>query len=179
MKIVNMNEYKGARCAVPILFKERLSKKRGFTLIEILLIVVLLAIVAGLVIPRLGGLFFDYGFTTSVKTVDTLIQYAHNSAIYDNTVYKVIIDDTHETIKLEKYDANEDKDANFISVAGSIGRVQTLPEQVSFDEVRHSEIYFYPDGRCTKSKFVIKNESGKQATFASNGLYNGMHVIYA
>ena len=91
------------------------SSLKAFTLIEILLIVVLIGIFAGVVIPRVGVLFFDYEFYSTVSQVEKLIRYAQSSAVSDKNTYRLSIDRREKSFSLFKKTL-ADEESNFVNV---------------------------------------------------------------
>jgi prepilin-type N-terminal cleavage/methylation domain-containing protein len=82
--------------------------KQGFTLLEILVAIVIIAIMATVVVPNLAPLRASEERTTFIAKLNTLMQFAWQDALITNTVYKVAFDFKHKTVSLEQ--ATDQKD---------------------------------------------------------------------
>ena len=65
------------------------SRRSGFTLLEILLVTVILAILLGLVTPRFRNSFDSLQFKNFVLNTAALLRYAHDRAILEKETYRL------------------------------------------------------------------------------------------
>ncbi len=69
----------------------RTSRKSGFTLIEILLVVVLLGIMASTLIPNVSSVF-RVGLKSSVRRYSALVKFAYDNAILTGRIHRIVLD---------------------------------------------------------------------------------------
>jgi prepilin-type N-terminal cleavage/methylation domain-containing protein len=89
----------------PSVSHSRQTSRAGFTLIEILMVIVLIALVAAFGIPKLN--FSGYRINGAVRSVSALIQRAQRLAITDQNNINVLFDVANNQIKIHS-DANND-----------------------------------------------------------------------
>ncbi|MCH8194145.1 MAG: prepilin-type N-terminal cleavage/methylation domain-containing protein, partial [Planctomycetes bacterium] len=75
---------------------------RGFTLLEILIVVTVLGIIAGLGVPVLVASLGHARLYAAVSDVVTAIQYAQTTASSMGSSTRLTVDETAETVLLEK-----------------------------------------------------------------------------
>jgi type IV fimbrial biogenesis protein FimU len=63
----------------------RQSSMRGFTLIELMIILILLSIVIGIAIPNLSRLIRNHQIETQAQTLNSLLQFARTEAVVGRT----------------------------------------------------------------------------------------------
>ncbi len=157
--------------------KFRKCSLTGFTLIEILLVLVLLSIFVGLVIPRVGILFFDYEFHSTANKIEKLIRFASYSAILNKNIYRLNIDRTAKSFSLsQKKTVNGNSE--FENVSGKAGSTLFLPQRVDLSNITADEIYFFPDGSSTASTITIKHSNDNTVSFVLKGFIHGFKVMY-
>lgn len=82
--------------------------KKGFTLLEILVAIVIIAIMATVIIPNLAPRRASDERNTFIAQLNTLMQFAWQNALITRTLHKVMFDFKHKTVFLEQ--ASEQKD---------------------------------------------------------------------
>ncbi len=131
---------------MPILQAGNWKSRRGFTLIELVVVLFIVALVAGLVIPRLG-LFISHGDTQkAVRQMRGLVRYLSGLAITTKTEYRLYYD-------LKKgvcWAAHRDEQGEFIPEQESLIRPLHLPPGVRFQDIitprgEHREGVAYTD----------------------------------
>lgn len=76
--------------------------KQGFTLLEILVAIVILAIMATVIVPNLAPRKASDERSTFIAKLNTLMQFAWQDALITDTVHKVAFDFKHKTVTLEQ-----------------------------------------------------------------------------
>jgi prepilin-type N-terminal cleavage/methylation domain-containing protein len=78
-----------------------MSKKKGFTLVEVVLVILILGVLAGIVIPRLTYTKKEAEYeacNSAVSAINAMLEYAHvaNSMAYpaDNAAFKTFLANT-------------------------------------------------------------------------------------
>ena len=157
--------------------KFQVQERTGFTLIEILLVIVLVSIFVGLVIPRIGILFFDYEFHSTVSRIEKVIQFASYDAVINKTLYRLSIDRHEKSFCLYQKKAHDDQ-KEFENVPGKVGSVLVLPENIELSHVTTDTIYFFPDGSSTNATFSLTHKNEKTVSFVMKGFVHGFKVVY-
>jgi type II secretion system protein H len=141
-----------------------MSKASGFTLIEIMVVIVIIGIMATFVVPNLQKLSPRYEREAFIGAMQSIVQLAWQNAIMTGRVHRVIFDFAKGKIRAEKaVDAKISKDQKFqplkvtyvktgIDIPKSIVIKQFIIE--GFDELARFEgrktdeswFYIMPDG---------------------------------
>jgi prepilin-type N-terminal cleavage/methylation domain-containing protein len=104
----------------------RVAASSGFTLIELVMVLVIIALVVGITAPSLGQ------FITARKTADAasqilaLAHHARNAAIAEGRTYRLVLDEQSGAYWLEVQDG-----ANFTAPGTALGTHYTLPSGTS------------------------------------------------
>ena len=75
-------------------------EEQGFTLIELVLVLLVLGIIAGIAIPSIRGLMDDTTLDEATQEVVNILKYARNLAIQENAARLVDFNPTQETCSL-------------------------------------------------------------------------------
>ncbi len=108
---------------------------RAFTLIEVMVIVVLVAVLGGMTIPRLGGRFSATRLRESARQFLITAQYAHQFATTHRCATRLRIDTTRSCYVLEYEEDPEHHMGKYIPMQNSFGRHRTLEQPVQFGRV--------------------------------------------
>tara|TARA_R110002073_G_scaffold305095_1_gene473921 strand:- start:421 stop:966 length:546 start_codon:yes stop_codon:yes gene_type:complete len=127
------------------------SRQRGFTLLEILLVLSIIAMASIFVVPNIGG-FEARTFNTQVRQANSLLNYARRTAVVSGQASSV----SFNVLSIEERDLVEREDEYSSSsniVAQWNGAGITLRFRDSTDreiEIESStEVTFYPEGGST------------------------------
>jgi len=132
--------------------------KKGFSLLELIVVLVLLALAAGVVMPSFSRGLRGLQLETSGRDLMTRMRHARSQAIAKQKVFRIILrKDEDETVP-DYYifaDEFEQQIRKFV-----------LPEGVSVqteDDVEFPlRINFYANGRSSGATFSLKRETGRQ-----------------
>ena len=151
----------------------------GFTLLELVIVVILVAIVMALSVPRLSGTLGSTGITAGTRQVASMLRYARGRAVMDRLRYRVDLDlDAGEYWLTCEEDPIKKRGA-FKPVGGNLGRRRSLPGSATFGEfhngakelrssrdedgsIRGDGIVFYPDGRGDPARLVVQGREGRR-----------------
>lgn len=151
--------------------------RSGFTLIELLLILLLIGVFIGLVIPRIGLMYFGYEFHSTVAKVEKTILYAQQNAVNKNRYYRLTFDRGDKRLRLEYKDPEADN-GQYTAASGRAGEALVLPERCQIETAYGGTIYFYPDGRTSRGRFSITYEGDYRAQFTFKGTPFGFSLSY-
>lgn len=142
--------------------KRQYGKDKGFTLLELILVMVILSTVLAMAGPSLRGFF------TSRKTHDTaaqilaLTQYARSQAITEGIVYRLNFDTLEDT-----YWLTSDQEGMFEEPGIEMGRTFTLPKDIIMEledlDKKDNEMFmkFTPQGIVTAGTVRLIDRSGR------------------
>lgn len=129
----------------------------GFTLLELLLVLGILGMAAGLLVPRLTSLDGP-GFTAQTREATGMLNYARRMAVVQGTPASVVLmtDDYADQL------AQESQDHTSNAVATWIGRDITLQHLGSTGQRRQIEeqlqVTFYPEGGSTGGEITLRQD---------------------
>jgi len=122
--------------------------RRGLTLVEILLVVVVLGITASMVLPNLGQSYGQVQLQTTVSDLAYLMRYSQSRAVIQKNSVRLNFADPPQAYWLEETPSeNEDSQdpGVYQQVRGRLGRAYKIPEQVTVTP-SSTAIVFYADG---------------------------------
>jgi prepilin-type N-terminal cleavage/methylation domain-containing protein len=145
--------------------------RRGFTLIEVLLVMVILVVVSSLAYPSIASMYGNIRLTAGVDMVRGAWAEARAQAIEDGVAYRFAVSQD-----MMKYKLAPDRDeiwsggsTTLSDIADTIVKSETFPETVSIDlGTANGETFgewisvvtFLPDGACDKDTSVKLRSSG-------------------
>ena len=158
--------------------------RKGFTLLELLVVLVIISIVAAFVGPRMAGSMSTLNLKTASKKIAASLRYARSQATSESTVYIVLFDLDRDrlTIKAgqaapngekesEAANGNQDTGQSNKPAGGNQGggrpKVYNLPEGVRFEKVVSDEeevdsgifrIIFFPNGGSSGGQVFLHND---------------------
>ncbi len=139
------------------------SKKcDGFSLIEILLVVVILGVIVTMTIPNFHGSFQGLQLKRSIEKIAQLLRYAQSRSILKNRCHRVVFDSKKRSYWLEEADGRQEDVGVPISyrrLNGRWGKIKKVDESffVSSDE---DKFYFSDDGRIKGADInLCKNDT--------------------
>jgi len=107
----------------------RRLQKSGFTLIELILVMMIIALIATMVAPRLRGFSIGRRSNDAAREIVGMAHYARTQAITEGRLYRLNFD-----VKAEKFWLTaEDDTGAFVAPSGDIGEQVTLPDGVQMD----------------------------------------------
>jgi general secretion pathway protein H len=144
--------------------------ERGFTLIELGLVLLIIGIVLGLVVPR----FQDRSraeLLSNVRRLAVTIHYLRDQAILDGRIYRLNYDLDQQRYWVTSVDEETGTD-DYLPEEGTLGRGITLPSPVGISDVVLPLVagklyegiaytHFYPDGYVDLT--VVHMDNGQDA----------------
>lgn len=143
------------------IFREKkiavLLKNTAFTLVEIILVVLLLSVVAGLTIPNFRKTFQKVQLQNSADHIVYAMRYAQSRAIINSTLVRFEFDQNDGCYWL--VEQSKEEDDHFVKLFNKMGKVFRMPEGINMIS-SNIPILFYPDGRIEKRDIKLCSEGG-------------------
>ena len=146
---------------------------RSFTLIELLLVVILLGVVAGLVIPNFGPTLSNFQLKETARNISYVMRYAQSRSIIKNIVHELVFDDAFGKYQIKAVD--EDQEISE-AIKSRLGRVFSIPKEVVVT-CREQRIRFNTDGRIEPVRILLSNDRGSQKTISTQEQVGHIHVF--
>ncbi|MDD5072487.1 MAG: prepilin-type N-terminal cleavage/methylation domain-containing protein [Candidatus Omnitrophica bacterium] len=133
---------------------------RGFTFIELIFIITLLAILAAVAVPQFRRSFDSLVLQNFVSDLTSLAMYAQAKAISGSAEASVDFDLPQKRVLTE--DHLVFRDPYGVDVDQWVtGKVKSIPDSVLIDlKEGKAKIVFYPDGTSDRADFEIKGKYG-------------------
>jgi Tfp pilus assembly protein FimT len=132
--------------------------KRGFTLIELILLTVILAVLVGVSTPLFSKTFSSLRLRDDSYNLAKLINYIQEKSVIEGRIYKLVLDAEKKRYYVMVSDSTDPK--KYTRLDEKAGKIFHLSDQVSI-KARKSEILFYPDGHSDKAAIVLSNRKDK------------------
>lgn len=162
-------------------------RSEGFTLIELVVVIVILSVVSIIVIPRLGGLIGGGNLFSSARRLAGTITYVHDQAATTGRRYRLYYDlDTDEywIARLERRSspgaASQTEEGEFVELKTVMAKRKRLLPGISFlDVIIHPEgklnqgytyTEFSPKGFAEKCTIHLENEDAQICTLMIKSL---------
>ena len=161
-----------------------LTNKRGFTLLELSMVILVVSIVVAISTPRFRSTYQTIQFRNTVYNIVKLMNYARDRAIIERQPFRVHFSEDDgsfclETIKVEE---EEDKkktsyyrrkrEPEYVIVQGSVGQKIFFPAGITFDidePSRGETVTFYPDGQVEECVIYIRDAGDNIFTITTKG----------
>jgi prepilin-type N-terminal cleavage/methylation domain-containing protein len=145
------------------------SHSKGFTLIELTIVIVVLGVMLSLIIPRLGELG-EANLKRSARHLTGMIRFLRDEAQARKTVYRLRFDIPEGRYWAEVMTLTTDQAVEFKRLQSEMGSDGRLAGQTTFRDVRvasHPEdryIQFTPDGWVENADIHLRDGADKDFT---------------
>lgn len=148
---------------------------RSFTIIEILLVVVIVAIIAALAVPNFSGTYTRIQLRKAADDLAYRMRYAQSYAVTKNTRTRLEFDPSFTQYWLTRQSDGSATDV-FEKIGGRIGESVAIARdiQVSFEDGDPS-LYFYPDATMDKKRIDLCR--GQECVFISTQKQRGQVYV--
>lgn len=125
--------------------------EEGFTLIEMIIVVILMGLLAALSAPAISKSLTNLKLNTSARRLSAVLRNTRSKAIADKKNYEI-------TFNLEE--------GSYSYPAGNSSKSTSLPDGITFREIEdvgndEETIHFYPKGNSSGGKILLAAETEK------------------
>jgi prepilin-type N-terminal cleavage/methylation domain-containing protein len=140
-------------------------KKKGFSLVELTIVLLIIGLSISLVIPSLSHILKTAELTGAAKRVSAVLRYGRSEAINRGQVYQILFDSDLGQVKVQLMESTEGKEEG-----KSQQKIYRLPHGVRIKEVKVDSfqypsdlpaIEFYPNGGSNGGSILIDNQEDK------------------
>lgn len=141
----------------------------GFTLVELLVVLVIIGVMSAVVLPRVTGSMGSLTQKTASRKVCASLRFARSRAVSEGTTMVALVDRAKGQLVVGRGSDFENEAAAAEETGGEAlpenRRSYTLPEGVSFEKTEDRQkgwtedvlkIIFYPVGRSSGGQFSLK-----------------------
>jgi general secretion pathway protein H len=134
-------------------------RNRGFSLIELVVVLILISLSTALVIPSLSRFSRTLELKGAVKKVSAILRYFRSEAVNQGEVYQVLFDPNLEQVRVQS-----------LSGEKNVKKAYPLPGGIQMKEVKIAEslypsdlpsIEFYPNGGSNGGSVLMNSEGRK------------------
>ena len=144
--------------SAPLPYRQAASRTKGFTLLEMMLVMTILALMTAMVTPVFNGTLSNMQSENAVRSMVTAMEYAQNRAVTDAKEYRVYLAPRSNQYWVEKVNAGNGSNAPSADAVGD-----TLPESISFTQAKMQRdkrtnryyVAFYPNGLCDQTVLAL------------------------
>ncbi|OGP94506.1 MAG: hypothetical protein A2157_16220 [Deltaproteobacteria bacterium RBG_16_47_11] len=142
-------------------------KNRGFTLIEIIIVLVLFAFSVSLVVPYLSRSLIKVELKSSAQKISAILRYYRSESVHKDQVFQIIFDSALREVRVQSFGSTEKKEEVERKEEQGVLKKYSLPDGVHMEEVKIpplqdlSEvptIEFYPNGTSNGGSILLVSE---------------------
>ncbi len=140
-------------------------RRRGFSLVEMALLVVLLGVVAGLSVPSFSRSFADLQLRESADQLAYMMRYAQSRSVLAGKTIVMAFDDDGAAYRLKEVPL-PGSEGGAVALPGKLGRRVALSPGIEWDPPQEA-VRFYPDGTMDEVRIVLRNQQGRAVTVST------------
>jgi prepilin-type N-terminal cleavage/methylation domain-containing protein len=157
-------------------------RRRGFTLYEVIIVMILLVIMAGIVAPSFSGFFPGVKVRSASDTIIASTGKARADAVLTMRGFRIVFVEATEQAAAHHYLAYEADPLRepgvFHRLGGAWGAPEELPDDVTFESLEGAQedsttkekyFEFRPDGTATEGSIVLAHAKGDRLTLKIAG----------
>lgn len=145
-----------------------LQNQTGFSLLELLVVLVLLALMTAVVIPSLGRVLSTAKLKTGSREIAASIRLARSKAASEQQVYLLGFDLERNEVKLSSLNSTYRKSFE-LPDGVRLMKVSLLETRVE-QEAKDPFFYFMPNGNSQSFQVSLRNEQGRALRVVHNNL---------
>lgn len=138
--------------------------KKGFTFVELLIVVILLGVVAALSIPNFRNSYYNFLLSDTSHNITYFMRYAQARSISERLPHRLNFNLDRSKYWLTK--RSDSLEEQFERLKGKFGRVFAINDNLTL-ECESMEINFHPDGKIDKINIYLSNKSERFYTIST------------
>ena len=123
-------------------------------MIELLLVVLLVSVIAGMVIPNLSQMLGRTQLKTSVNDLAFIMRYAQSRAVVGGQSIELEVNESEQEYRLKAVEEVSFNHTQHTPLEGRYGKRFKLPKGVEL-KVKESTLMFYPNGTMDKGEIYV------------------------
>jgi general secretion pathway protein H len=161
----------------------------GFTLFELLVVVLIIGLVSALVMPRMAASLPGVQLKSSARAVAASLRYARSRAVYESTAVMAVFDNLQKRLAVKSVEypvAAEQLDfvremldkpdsANVYEFPAGV-EFGILDDNASVEAPDLFAIFFFPRGDSTGASIVLENSRRKQYTITVDAITGTVEI---
>jgi len=174
--------------------------KRGFTLIELMVVIVLISILTAMIIPEMRGTFQDALLRSTARKLVDVLTLANSRAITTSSLHVVQLDLRNGRYRIAKGSPGSEETGNASAqeVSGGQGdidarisvRVRKVEEEPDEESepvsesrkdpekpVPDGDISFFPDGTADGAEIVLRDRDGFRLALRINSATSRVQIV--
>ncbi len=164
------------------------NKPQGFTLIELIVVLVIVGLVSGLVMPRMFGALTHVSLRSGARDVVTILRQARDIAGHKNSYIKVSFGLEQGVVSMLSYQAVEEPEASWQAPEMAwveIGSL-VLPDDVRVETVtlgddivnqEEASFFFYSSGHTREGmELTLVNAKGRSAVVKVDAITGNAYI---
>jgi type II secretion system protein H len=168
----------------------------GFTLMELMLVLTLIAIMAAMIVPEMKGSMEDALLRSSARKVVDVFNLTYSRAVSFNQLHRVILDQSTGKFRVERKIADSPNQSDFepikdlngfegqidprIAIEIRATQAQPSDEQMPEDEPKsffRDGINFYADGTADGCEILLRDRMGVEVVLQLNPITANIHML--
>ena len=164
----------------------RVQERSGFTLLELIVVVMLLGILTGLVVPIYGGSMASMRIRNTQSDIVSLLGYIQERAVTDGREYRLYIDKQDGRFWVMYAVGRKQDEKVFEEETRDYGREREFPEGMIVDRIKAKKdrkrnanyISCHPNGACDVATVVLadKDNRRRHVTVETTGVMGKIEV---
>ena len=152
----------------------RTGGKAGFSLIELLVVIVLMVILTAMILPEMRGTFEDATLRSTGRKLASAMNLAHSRAVTLQQTHRLALDAKSGRFAVERM-VREEQGSGFTPVSDVPGGTGELDKRVAVDLRKDAEtdpniISFYANGTAEAAQILLRDREGFVLALKVNGI---------
>lgn len=152
----------------PVINTARMAVPRGFTIVELVVVIVIIAVLSGMTVPQLAGSWGSASLRSAARDLLVTAQFARHYAATHRTRCRLVLHPTDGRYVLEAESDKETAEGGFEPVQSHAAKPGQLPSNVRFETLRilpragesrsdpqSSAVFFEPNGQADTAVIAI------------------------
>lgn len=164
------------------------GRRLGFSLIELMVVLLLIAVMSAMIIPAMHGTYEDALLRSTARRLIDVLNLANSRAVTLNQTFQVRLNTTDGKYLLEPLRKAATAPPQFTPFEGvfdkRISVVLRSPVSLSAPEADDEEgrphtaqISFYPDGTADNRELLLRDRDGFQLALRINPITARVHIV--